>query len=406
MQLNQLSSPKIEFVVGNENDFDKIHEVKPLNIFAGNVCNFLNSLSQRLLKSHPASQFSDAITFAFWCRKASINKMSLPYMNENINSQRIGRGIAFHISPSNVPVNFAYSCVAGLLAGNINIVRLPSKHFEQVDIICDAINDIISKDFSCLNQYIYMIRYGHEKEINDLLSGLCDLRIIWGGDNTINTLRKSPLKVRANEITFSDRYSIMLIKADEYLASENKSKIAEGFYNDTYLTDQNACTAPKIIIWYGNQQNCKVAQKDFWQYLQEVIDKKYDMTPIQAVDKYFNLLLLSTQENVKWIRSDNNRITRVEVFDIKNSTMDFHWNSGFFVEYQTEDLYDIIPICGERCQTLSYFGIQKEELQNLLMTIIPKGIDRVVPLGRTLDFSLNWDGYDLIYSMSRVLTYL
>ena len=40
------------------------------------------------------------------------------------------------------------------------------------------------------------------------------------------------------------------------------------------------------------------------------------------------------------------------------------------------------------------------------MTIIPKGIDRVVPLGRTLDFSLNWDGYDLIYSMSRVLTYL
>ena len=152
MQLNQLSSPKIEFVVGNENDFDKIHEVKPLNIFAGNVCNFLNSLSQRLLKSHPASQFSDAITFAFWCRKASINKMSLPYMNENINSQRIGRGIAFHISPSNVPVNFAYSCVAGLLAGNINIVRLPSKHFEQVDIICDAINDIISKDFSKRNQ--------------------------------------------------------------------------------------------------------------------------------------------------------------------------------------------------------------------------------------------------------------
>ena len=30
-------------------------------------------------------------------------------------SLRLGRGIIFHIAPSNVPINFAYSLVAGLL---------------------------------------------------------------------------------------------------------------------------------------------------------------------------------------------------------------------------------------------------------------------------------------------------
>ena len=30
-----------------------------------------------------------------------------------------------------------------------------------------------------------------------------------------------------------------------------------------------------------------------------------------------------------------------------------------------------------------------------------KGIDRVVPFGKTLDIGLVWDGYDLIREMSR-----
>ena len=31
------------------------------------------------------------------------------------------------------------------------------------------------------------------------------------------------------------------------------------------------------------------------------------------------------------------------------------------------------------------------------------GIDRIVPIGKTADFSLTWDGYDLILQMSRKL---
>ena len=48
---------------------------------------------------------------------------------------RLGKGVVFHIAPSNVPVNFAFSFAAGLLAGNANIVRIPSKDFEQVQIM-------------------------------------------------------------------------------------------------------------------------------------------------------------------------------------------------------------------------------------------------------------------------------
>ena len=52
-------------------------------------------------------------------------------------------------------------------------------------------------------------------------------------------------------------------------------------------------------------------------------------------------------------------------------------------------------------QTLSYFGIKKDEFISFFNKKRPLGIDRVVPIGKTLDFSLNWDGYDLINQMSR-----
>ena len=54
----------------------------------------------------------------------------------------IGRGKVLHIAPSNVPMNFAYSFAFGLLSGNINLVRLPSKEFAQIRILCDVIKQV------------------------------------------------------------------------------------------------------------------------------------------------------------------------------------------------------------------------------------------------------------------------
>ena len=37
--------------------------------------------------------------------------------------------------------------------------------------------------------------------------------------------------------------------------------------------------------------------------------------------------------------------------------------------------------------------------------VMLRGIDRVVPVGRALDMDIVWDGYDLIGSLSRLITY-
>jgi hypothetical protein len=312
----------------------------------------------------------------------------------------LGRGVVFHVAPSNVPVNFAYSLVTGLLSGNVNVVRVPSKNFEQVSIIIDAFGRVLEKQAG-IKPYVYLVRYDHDKEINDLFSSIADVRVVWGGDATIAELRKSPLPPRSSEITFADRYSLAVIDSDVYMATDNKAKVAVDFYNDTFFSDQNACTSPRIIVWTG--ERIEEAKKLFWDEEYKLVKQRYTLRPIQAIDKltYKYLSAVSFPECIEE-ESNDNLITRIRVQNVNASLMNEKYNSGFFYEYNCKDIIEIRDLCDDKqCQTIGYIG-EKEMFYPLLKMGV-KGIDRIVPIGKTMDFDLIWDGYDLPSLMTRVV---
>lgn len=396
-----LNTDGITFAVGSQEVLEQMPSLPALPIFSDAAIGLLDEISKRLLKSGETRTHSDVRTFAFWCRRANTTKMKRNYEGKGL---RIGRGIVFHIAPSNVAVNFAYSFASALLAGNASIVRLPSKAFAQVDLICDAVNEVLCSNCTGLIPYIFFIRYEHSDEINRMLTALCDVRVIWGGDRTIADLRKASLKPRANEITFADRYSICILNAESYLATEKKDVVANDFYNDTYLTDQNACTSPRLVVWLG--KNIEKAQKIFWEYLNLSIKKKYTFQQKQSLDKLTAMCLLFEAEPcARIIKTEDNIITRIHLDGLNNRIMSYRESSGFFMEYAAKSLNEIYPVCGEKCQTLSYYGINVLDIHDFLNEYRPAGIDRVVPIGKTMDFSLFWDGYDLVESMSRVVDF-
>ena len=99
------------------------------------------------------------------------------------------------------------------------------------------------------------MKYSDNDEFTKKLSLLCNARVIWGGDKTINTLRKFQINERALDITFADRYSFCIMdpKKVSKLNDFELKNLAERFYNDTYLVDQNACSSPHFIIWLGKK---------------------------------------------------------------------------------------------------------------------------------------------------------
>lgn len=398
---NEDTLNEIKYSIGTKKTLEAMPMLKPFQPFDEEIISYLNALSKDILKNKEAKVYPDVITFGFWCRKASMKDQKKDY--EQTIHNRYGRGVAFHIAPSNVPVNFAYSIVAGLLAGNANIVRLPSKDYQQVDLIIESMERTLNDPkYQALQPYFCLIRYGHTEKITEVLTALCDTRIIWGGNQTITAVRKAPLKPRAIEITFADRYSIAIINADQYLNAINKEKIARCFYNDTYLTDQNACTSPRIIFWMGNSVG--EAQKLFWETLNFIVQREYTITGVQAVSKLATLCKLGgTHEGVRQIHTENNLIIRVDLETIEKDLIEYRSNSGYFMEYNIENLEELLPLCQNQCQTLSYYGVDLEQIEKFIKVNRPQGIDRVVPIGKTMDFELVWDGIDLIERMTRIV---
>ncbi len=381
----------------NDIEIKQLKDTAPNHIFDECVVGFLNSLSLVLMKSGRA--YSDVVTFAYWCRKNSIRKMSEIYLNDR--TTRIGKGIVFHIAPSNVPINFAYSMVAGLLAGNVNLVRLPSRSFPQVEIIVTAIHKLLKDQWNCLKPYIHLFSYGHDKGVTDMLSSIADVRVIWGGDETISVIRQSPLRARATEIPLADRYSIFLINAEDYLLEKDKVGLAKKFYNDTLLFDQNACTSPRLVCWLGN--NIESAKELFWLEYVNYVRSNYEIQELQVINKYYQLCRMAIESNLIGQVHPNNLVTRIQLQSVTKETEKFFYNSGFFLEVDIKELDELLPILTEKCQTVVYFGDIKDQIKYFINRRKPKGIDRVKPIGKSGDFSLKWDGFDLIVAMSRLI---
>tara|TARA_B110000003_G_scaffold158444_1_gene158737 strand:- start:913 stop:2118 length:1206 start_codon:yes stop_codon:yes gene_type:complete len=384
-------------------DIEKLRKLNSLEIFSSIACSWLSDLSRFLLKDPKTKKYPDVATFAFFCRKANLSKLKSNHCNPS--EIRIGKGIAFHVAPSNVPVNFAYTLITGLLAGNINIIKIPSKHFEQIDIIINAINKTLTKaEFNEIKERIFIIKYDTDSDVTTIISKICDLRIIWGGNETVSNIKNIITNPKSLDISFPDRYSISLIDAKSYLGLENKLRLSELFFNDTYLFDQNACTAPHSLFWVGNEEDIERSKKIFWDLLEKtIIEKQYNLNDISTIDKLVTFYSQSMDEVPISKINKNNLIWRVNNKEFNSKVDNFRCASGYFNEFNINHINELKNIIKKNYQTLSYYGIHKNDLINFFKTNKPLGIDRVVPIGNTLDFSLNWDGYDLINQMSRII---
>lgn len=397
MLLNSDVLNRVTYLTGDASIAAHLPEIPAKVSFDESIIDFLNDVSREIMQDPRSKSYSDLVTFGFWIRKGSVMKMKERFERED--GIHLGKGVVFHIAPSNVPTNFAYSLVAGLLCGNANVVRVPSKEFPQVEIIADAFKKALNHHED-MKAYILCVRYERDKEINDLFSLIADVRVVWGGDQTIAELRKSPMPPRSSEITFADRYSLAIIDSDSYLSIRDKNRVAEEFYNDTFFSDQNACTSPRIVVWTGSR--IKEAKEVFWEFEHELVKKKYTFQPIQGVNKLTKACLIAAEHDVTIEKHTDNLIIRVTVPELTDYLTDYLDNSGYFYEYDCENIRDLALICNNRhCQTIGYIGDCKVILPLIQSGV--KGVDRIVPVGKTMDFDLIWDGYNLPALMTRTV---
>lgn len=386
---------RIRYLVGNREILKGMKNARALPLFSDKALDFLDSLSGKLMTVGEAKKYPDVIAYAFWIRRASLEKAGARYRT---GGQKMGRGIAFQIAPSNIPVQFAVSLTYALIAGNASIVRVSDKAFAQTDIICRAVRAVLEDVYPEMAPYICVLRYHHNDEITQALTDLCDIRMIWGGDHTIAAVRKATITARCIDLGFADRYSFTVMDSDGYL-KKDAVLLANGFYNDTYFSDQNACSSPRLIIWTGSK--IAEAKEVFWDALEKVVAEKYRMNPICSSEKLLKTAVCAAKHpGIREIKK-NNLLVRVELPSPYDDIMDYRGNCGYFFECSVESLQDIVPLMKKECQTITFAGEIEGRLRKIIGEYGVRGVDRIVPVGHAADIAFVWDGVDLPNILSR-----
>ena len=365
------------------------------------VLDCLGEISAAILKSPVGRQFPDLTAFAFYIRRANLQKLEASLALGEI---RLGRGLCFHVAPANIPINFAFTWVFSLLAGNANVVRLPSKDFPQVDALLYVINAALDK-YPELKERNAFVKYPRtDNETTAAYCQMADCRMIWGGDRTIAAIKALPTRPRCVDICFADRYSVAMINADAVMSADETqlARLVDGFYNDTYLMDQNACSSPQVILW---EHDSPEAREKFWDAVETLARKKYVLQDAVAVDKYTLFCEEAVgNENILSVSRKGNLLYRVELKSLPPDVVSHRGKAGFFFEYALKSRDELFNVVTEKFQTVTQFGIDATELARQIASAHLRGIDRIVPVGQAMDIGILWDGFDLIRMLSRIIS--
>jgi hypothetical protein len=368
------------------------------------VRDFLGTLARKLLRPEIARRYPELASLGFFLRRSEIDRAVRRILDAPPGELHFPRGVVFHLPPANVDTIFVYSWALSALAGNANVVRISSRSAGAADAVLDALNDALETADPVIAETQRMVTYGHDDAITAALSAACDLRVIWGGDGAVNTIRRHPLKPSGRDVTFPDRASLSVFSVSAWAAADSarRRQVAEDFANDAYWFDQAACSSPRTVFWVG--ADARKAQDEFAGLLAEVVERKgWTVDAAMAVEKHVSTYGIAADGDATSIRFTGNSVAVVDL--ARPDAVPRRWlGAGTFPQAVLGSLGELAGIVKPKDQTLSYFGFSQDEMRELALAIGGRGIERIVPVGQALSFAAIWDGFDLLREFTKITT--
>jgi hypothetical protein len=397
----------ISLVAPRSGGLDEIFSVDNLPPFGKLQVDFASEVSRELLASPAARSHGDVVALAYWLRASNIRRLIKDFEAGVQSWVPVPKGLVFHIAPSNVDTIFVYSWFLSLLCGNRNIVRLSSKASPASNMLTQAINVCLEKpEFKEIAKRVRLVQFGYDDTVSSYLSSRCDVRVVWGGDQTIQHFRQFPLPAHATEVVFPDKVSLCVLAASTVaqLNPLSAKKIAGHFYNDAYWFGQMACSSPRMVLWLGDLQEIETAKQIFWAAVRAVVGEKGDLLEVaELVNKRVACDLIGLGKEVEIIDCDN-RVTRIAFNTTTDLPLEQHCGGGLFFEFNIKCLSDLRSFLSRKFQTATYFGLSTAEIAEFIRNGQPQGVDRWIDVGKALDFQPIWDGQDLFRAFLRQVT--
>jgi Acyl-CoA reductase (LuxC) len=370
----------------------------------------LAGLSKQILANPVLKQNVGCVALAYWLRKANLQRLKQAFDQRTAQladadavtaTYVVPVGQVLHIAPANVDTLFVYSWALSFICGNYNIVRVSERQSPIVTELMGCLNQLML-EAPLLRDRNRFVTYAHQGQITAELSQWCNHRVVWGGDDTVRAIRAVPLNPHASERVFSSKFSYALLDAAavQQLSETTLGQLAANFFNDMFVFDQMACSSPHIVFWLGDAATMAAVMPQFNAALEREITRRdpQDVSIATAVKRFNTVAARVIDEDLQVDRQYRGFIALAQR---QGPIRKDHSGSGILNHCHLAQIQDIVQFatCGD--QTITHFGLTAAQLQELAYQVGTRGVDRLVPVGQALNFSPDWDGYNLLDDFTR-----
>lgn len=354
---------------------------------------------------------------SFYLKKANIDNLIKSSINNaecldkfvDIGNGRFikaqARGIVCHWIAGNIPTLAIYSLLQSLISKNLNIIRVSKetidivvKLFEFLDDINVEYNGKIYSSDILIKSVSIVYFESSDKTLNKSMSLTADARVIWGGENAVNSLTVTPKKTTCKDLIFGPKYSFAVFdksaaegdKLEEYLSQ---------FVMDMVLFSQKACSSPHVLFVEKSKIKLEQIVYILSQCLARINNRYPNIIDQSTAAKIINkrgIYLLSIDKNLKSSKGLEYTILIDDNFVLEEPI----GGRCIFVK-QVDSIFDIKSLITRRIQTIGIASDDKDKIFKFADEVSARGVNRVVSVGTMNSYGYPWDGYYMINELLR-----
>lgn len=302
------------------------------------------------------------------------------------------RGVVTHWLAGNVPILGMISLIQGILAKNINVVKLPRQNGLVLPSLMDHIRrhktaQISGEEVIACVRLLYCNK--DDAKGQRLLSDVSNVRVAWGGLEAVESVLAIPKKYGVEDVIFGPKYSFCAIGRDS-LSKELVDDIGLKLALDASIFDQHGCNSPHVVFLErgGSMQALELAEA-----LARGMEKALKRIPKAEV---------SSGEAYKIVETRSEYALEGRVFQSKGTEWTVVLMDGLrelptpcfsrvlFVT-EVDDLFDVVKLISHRNQTLGLL-LDDERRASFAEAVTAAGIERITNVGKMSLFSYPWDG--------------
>jgi len=315
-------------------------------------------------------------------------------------------GVVGHWPAGNVEIQPLLSMTCALLGGNAALVRIPGA---LTDVTRRLMAKLAQSDpAQLLTSRIFMAAFEHGREdLHEAMARSVDGAMIWGGKESILSVRALPFPHWARMAVFGPRMSVAAMDAGTWNNPAEQETWCVRIARDVWQFDQQACSSPQVLL-LENEAGLPTAQ--FQSALRRAFEAENKAHPRQAIAS--GLTSAICQARVAWLLQDT---AHQAAFPLAPDwTLLFGAGSDLpqptqgktLTVLEVKNLPDAVAKFDGVMQTLGLGMADAEKESSLAGLAASRGVDRIVKLGRMHTFVPPWDGVDLVRPMVRMVRHV